>query len=66
MEENYQYIVFRNVQVTAGVPVIITCAAGLNGALASTPSHKAILNGMQIAKVPDIYVSGEVDRAFTN
>ncbi|MCC6822769.1 MAG: type II secretion system protein, partial [Verrucomicrobia subdivision 3 bacterium] len=40
-QERYQYVVFRDVLVTAGLPVIIEVAPGPNGV--------AVLNGLQIS-----------------
>jgi outer membrane protein assembly factor BamB len=48
--ENYQYILFRGVNVAAGVPVVITAASGYNGSFVSGYCHKATINGIQMIK----------------
>ncbi|HXT39234.1 MAG TPA: LamG-like jellyroll fold domain-containing protein, partial [Candidatus Angelobacter sp.] len=46
--EGKEYVLFRNVQVVAGQPLIISGAPGYNGQPANGPEHPASLNGVQI------------------
>jgi len=47
-QERYQYILFRNVAVTAGSSATITGVAGYNGQPLTEYCRKAILNGIQV------------------